>query len=153
MAETLKPSEVAEFTTALIFPEAGDVVAAAWAGAVAGNTGWLAYQGLPWPWFTITAGEGSTETRTHRVYLTAGSYTFYAGVALRGASITGQGTLLVDGTEISYVTGQAGDFTRDSEQVVIDTARWVDIAGTLRVVTVTAGDYGAFYGYYRPAVN
>lgn len=147
MADDLAPASVAEFVTALTFPEEGDVLAAAWAGAVAGNTGWLAYQPALLH-HQRHVNEDGTDIRP--VYLSAGSYTIAGMVAINSG---GTGAILFDGTAL--VAGSSADaatFTGAICGWYLASAAWVDITvnytaagGVVNSAVVSA--VGSFVGY------
>jgi hypothetical protein len=123
------------FSTALIFPEQGEVLAAACASGLANNTGFLRYRRVPWCAFELEVAGTALETAsvTYYAYMTAGTYEVWGGVRL--PSLTSiHGTLTFDGTVIFAGAYTTSDGTRDSAQVIIAADAWVAIKGSATIV-------------------
>ena len=95
MSQTMYPANCVYFATDTILPEAGDLLAAAWARGIAGNTGWLAYQ-----WQLLGNLRGATEVAGY-AYLTAGSYSILAYA-------DGSQTVEFDGSEVISASSGTG---------------------------------------------
>ena len=141
------------WTTSQIFPEAGEVLASAWARALAGNTGWLAFQPEPLPGAheAGVAAEG-TASKTAAAYITAGTWVACAKIA---GNIIGawHGTFLVDGTTIigSASAGDAPYNMNGTGTFIQDASGWLTITMIGKSVT-NAGTF-AFAGFYRPCAE
>lgn len=84
-----------------IIPEADEILAAAWAEYLAGNTGWL-FSEPPWEWMGNLALDSISQAGTSTSYLSAGSYRVYAHLRIT----SGSHRVTMDGTEV--VSGQIG---------------------------------------------
>lgn len=94
MAQSMKPSG-ASFTVTQIFPEVGEILNAAWARALAGNTGWLARQ------YRVLCHMGTAIGNEVAVYLESGVYDVRAYAAGGAQTVTLEGD-----TIISAATGE-----------------------------------------------
>lgn len=147
MSQDMSSLAGCSWTTSMLEPEAGEVLAAAWARYLAGNTGWLAYQGLPLPGaFIAPVSAEGTVIRYARAWITAGTYTAYAIYYGGGGVWTSQGTFRIDGTNIIGTLTQGN--CNGTGTFILASDAWVEIA----MISKSLSGAGTFSlsGWYRP---
>lgn len=135
MAETLVPSE-SIWSTVQMMPEQGEILAAAWASALAQDAGWV-YAAAPWEWLGNLSLSG-TDNGTATSYITAGTYAVYAHLVSTSA---GTHTAYIDGTQIVTHSG-AGAYAGTLTPWVIADDGWYAVTATCEGVARV--DFSAF---------
>lgn len=147
MSIDLKPSS-ATFSTATMQPEAGEYLSAAWARALAQNTGWLSYQGQQYPpMLFILGGDGATGSRSYYHLLGAGTYLVGGHMADQSLS-EWYGSLTADGTVIFYDAFQASGSTYVGT-IIAATTGWKLFTGSIAVIDSDAATYKITYWIKR----
>lgn len=143
------------WTTSQIFPEAGEVVASAWARALAGNTGWLAFQPEPLPGAhgTTVAAEGTTST-TSAAFITAGTWVATAEITSSSAGQGFHGTFLVDGsTVIGSASAENTGTMFGTGTFIQDASGWLTITMIGKQINDAQTRTFSFAGFYRPCAE
>ena len=95
-------NSAAGFSASMMQPAAKEILAAAWARALAGNTGYLAYRS------SLTATRLDDRAKDAPIYLTAGTYTIIAYAAGGDQTVTFDGTTIVSGATGEGTVADAG---------------------------------------------
>lgn len=147
MSIDLKPSS-ATFSTATMQPEAGEYLSAAWARALAQNTGWLSYQGQQYPPMLMPLGSGAlTGSRSFYHLLSAGTWLVNGHMADQALS-EWHGSFTADGTAIFEDSFQTSGSSYVGTIIAASTA-WVLFKGSIAVVASDAATYKISYWLHR----